>query len=93
MNFQFLKGKKVIDSEAKIIGEVVDIIFNPYTWEVTDLILKIDKGLGKELGWRKILGSLNVSLKTSFVKAVGDVVSLTTNLNSLKGAMEKYPKD
>ncbi len=90
MNFKSLRGKKVIDSEARVIGEVKDVLFNPSTWEITDLILRIEKDVGKELGWRKIVGSFKATLKTSFVKTVGDVIYLTINMDELKGAMRKY---
>ena len=86
---------KVITLDAYTLGEVAGGHFNPKTWEITDLDLKLSKEANEKLGFLKpkieiglkkpkLSTSIILCLPVSYVKSVGHVVTLTENLDEFK---------
>lgn len=75
-------GKTVIDSEAKTIGKIKDMVMSTEDWSITEVHIKIDSAVKKELELGGF-GSKTVKSPTSYVKRIGDVVNLTVPVNEL----------
>jgi sporulation protein YlmC with PRC-barrel domain len=84
-----LNGKKVIDANAYIIGEVEGAEVDQTSWQVTHLQVSLTDEAARALGFRKpFLGRVVICLPVVLVKAVGDVVSLDKSIQDLKGIPE-----
>jgi hypothetical protein len=58
-------------------------------WEVTHLHVSLTEETTRELGYKKpFLGSVDVILPISIVKAVGDVISLDKKIDDLRDLVE-----
>ena len=77
-----LLGKTVIDSEAKNIGKIKDMVMSTEDWSITEVHIKIDSAVKKELELGGF-GSKTVKTPTSYVQRIGDVVDLTVPVNEL----------
>jgi sporulation protein YlmC with PRC-barrel domain len=99
MKVNKLNGMKIITLDAYTLGEVTGAHFNPNTWEITDLDLKLSKEANEKLGFMKpkieiglkkpkLSGSIMLCLPVSYVKHVGNVVTLTDNLEVFKDLKE-----
>lgn len=62
--------KEVIDSDMRIIGKVIDVKMDKYTFEVTDLVIK-KTGLSESM---KFNGENVVPM--DFVRVIGDKIIL-----------------
>ena len=87
-----LGGKKVIDSEAQIMGDVCGMEFNVSGWKVTHVCVNLSDKAIETLGYKKprFLGKVLVDIPVELVKAVSDVVSLDKTTNEIKLAVEKH---
>jgi sporulation protein YlmC with PRC-barrel domain len=84
-----LNGKKVIVANAFNIGEVEGAEFDPKTWQITHLQVKLNDDATKQLGFKKPpLSHVTILLPVGTVKAVGDVVSLSNSIEELKGVVK-----
>jgi sporulation protein YlmC with PRC-barrel domain len=85
---QGLNGRKVLTSDARNIGDVVDVAFDPQTWTVETIGVRLSKEAAEELGVeRKLWGSHVLRLPTTEVRAVGaDSVILHLPWEALKRA-------
>ena len=99
MKVNKLNGMKIITLDAYSLGEVAGAHFNPDTWEITDLDLKLSKQANEKLGFMKpkieiglkkpkLSGSIMLCLPVSYVKHLGNVVTLTVNLEVIKDLKE-----
>ena len=90
MNPTKINGKKVVDSEGYILGEVDGIDVDLTTWQATGLYVSLSDGAIVELGFKKpFLSSIAISMPTKIVKAIGEVITLSEPLKSLKDIVEK----
>ena len=79
----------VITSDAYTLGEVDGANADISIWHLSHLYVELTKEATEELGFKKpLLGSVTVSLPTSFVKEVGDVITLHKSLQDLKNLKE-----
>lgn len=84
-----LNGKRVITSNAFVVGEIEGAEVSVSNWQVTHLYVSLTKEACSELGFRKpALGSVTVCLPVGFIQAVGDVITLNKSLPELKGTEE-----
>jgi len=99
MKVNKLNGMKIITLDAYTLGEVTGAHFNPNTWEITDLDLKLSKEATEELGFLKPklvelgfkkpkLGSIMLCLPVNYVQNIGNVVTLKQNLKTFKELKE-----
>lgn len=78
-----LSGKNVIGTGGTVIGEVKGAEVNTATWQVTHLQVKLSSAASDTLGFKKRFGSSSVCLPISLVSAVGDVVTIASDVNEL----------
>ena len=90
VNVNILLGKNVVAEDARLVGAVtgVEVELMP-KWEVTHLHVSLTEETTRELGYKKpFLGSIDVILPVSIVKAVGDLISLDKKIGDLKDLVE-----
>jgi len=90
VNVNILLGKSVVADDARLVGAVtgVEVELMP-KWEVTHLHVSLTEETTRELGYKKpFLGSVDVILPISIVKAVGDLISLDKKIGDLKDLVE-----
>jgi sporulation protein YlmC with PRC-barrel domain len=84
-----LQGKEVVGTGAKIVRSVSDIEIDPPMWKVTHLRIELADDAVETLGYKKpFLGRVEILLSVNAVKAVADVVSLTSPISELKNFIE-----
>jgi len=94
VNVNALLGKNVVADDARLIGNVtgVEVELLP-TWQITHLHVSLTEETTRELGYKKpFLGSVEVLLPISIVKAVGDLISLDRKVTDLKDVVEPTKK-
>ena len=90
VNVNILLGKSVVAEDARLVGAVtgVEVELMP-KWEVTHLHVSLTEETTRELGYKKpFLGSVDVILPISIVKAVGDLISLDKKIDDLRDLVE-----
>jgi len=90
VNVNILLGKNVVAEDARLVGTVtgIEVELMP-KWEVTHLHVSLTEETTRELGYKKpFLGSVDVILPISIVKAVGDLISLDKKIGDLKDLVE-----
>ena len=94
VNVNILLGKSVVADDARLVGAVtgVEVELMP-KWEVTHLHVSLTEETTRELGYKKpFLGSVEVILPISIVKAVGDLISLDKKIDDLRDLVEPTKK-
>jgi len=94
VNVNILLGKSVVAEDARLVGAVtgVEVELMP-KWEVTHLHVSLTEETTRELGYKKpFLGSVDVILPISIVKAVGDLISLDKKIDDLRDLVEPTKK-
>jgi len=80
-----LVGKHVILEDAADVGTVGDIYVDVYDWHITKFDLVVDKKYVERLGVdKKLIRRTTLPIKTHMVRAVGDVVHLSGNVEELR---------
>jgi len=93
MNPTLLKGKKVVGTEGYILGEMNDLHVDFNTWQATAFCVILSDESAAELDFKKsFLRKIIVCLPTELIKAVGDVITLTAPVRSVKDIAEKEMK-
>lgn len=83
-------GKTVANTDGLIMGEVTEIWFSTADWRVTDLQVKMNKEVAKDLGLKTpFFGSLLVPFAIDLVQAVGDQVMLDLNATAVRPYVEQ----
>lgn len=83
VNVAELSGMNVIGAGGKIIGEVVGAEVNTASWQITRLQVKLSPTASETLGFKKRFRSSTVCMPVTLVSAVGDVITINTDLNTL----------
>lgn len=94
VNVNTLLGKNVVGDDARLIGNVtgVEVELLP-KWQITHLHVSLTEETTRELGYKKpFLGSVEVLIPISIVKAVGDLISLDKKIAELKDVVEPTKK-
>jgi sporulation protein YlmC with PRC-barrel domain len=85
-----LNGKDVIAAGAVNLGTVSGIAFDPSTWDVTHVLIKLSEKSIETFGYQKrMLGGVAVRLPTAAIDAVADVVALNKSVDELKTLLVK----
>jgi sporulation protein YlmC with PRC-barrel domain len=85
-----LNGKDVIAAGAVNLGTVSGIAFDPSTWDVTHVLIKLSEKSIETFGYQKrMLGGVAVRLPTGAIDAVADVVALNKSVDELKTLLVK----
>jgi sporulation protein YlmC with PRC-barrel domain len=87
-----LHYKRVIDSQAKDIGEVYDIECEVADWKVTHLCVRLSDRAIEALGFVKprLLGRVIVDIPVNAVKVVNDVVYLWKSLEEIESLVLEH---
>jgi sporulation protein YlmC with PRC-barrel domain len=91
MYLKNIEKKKVMGTQGTIVGEVEGVTFEPGSWQVNSLVMKMDNNIAKEFGIKKTFGSIRVSLPVSNIKAVTDLVMLNISKNDLANLYSSTP--
>ena len=84
-----LTGKQVITTNAFNLGEVEGAEFDPKTWQITALHVKLTSGAAEELELKKpMLSHVVILVPVSVVKAVLHVVTLSKSCEELKDVVK-----
>jgi len=78
-----LSGKSVIGTGGTILGEVKGLEVNTTNWQVTHLQIKLSNTASETLGFKKRFRSSIVCMPISLVSAVGDVITIGSDLTQL----------
>lgn len=79
---------QIISSKAHILGEVKGIEINTETWQVTHLHVKLDNEAAIKLGFKKRFRTSKICIPISFVKAVGELITINASFEDLKDSYE-----
>ncbi len=71
MRISEIKGIPVLDKDAKDIGKVEDIEFDPKTGQIEDVILSLKKG---------VLSKNQIEIQYSDIATIGDYLILSIDL-------------
>jgi sporulation protein YlmC with PRC-barrel domain len=83
-------GKTVIDTEAKIVGEICDLEFDPSNWTITHVCISLSDDAIQMLEYNKpFLGKVQVIVPTEIVMKVSDLVSINRSIPQLKTIIEQ----
>ena len=84
-----LNGKRIITSEAQVLGEVEGVEIDISEWKVTGLHINLEKEIIGKFNFKKpLFGSVVVLLPITTVKAVGDVIALNKTIEELRYTRE-----
>ena len=84
-----LNGKKVVTTNAFVVGEVEAAELNLDTWQVTHLHVGLTNESLHQMGFKKpFLGGVTICLPVNYVQAVHDVVTLNKSFQELKETKE-----
>ena len=79
-----LNGKKVVTTDAFVVGEVEAAELDLNTWQITHLHAGLTNEALHELGYKKpLLGGVTVCLPVSYVQAVHHAVTLNKTSQEL----------
>ncbi len=89
-----LIDKTVANAEGFVIGTVNDYLIDVQSWQVSDLQIKIDKAVAKELGLKApMFGSLLVLVSVSEVRSMSDQVIVGLTKAAFAGYIEARKKE
>lgn len=88
INVESIMGLDVVTSGANIIGQVKGAKFDPESWEIKFLNVKLTNEAATSLGVKKRFRSSRVCIPVSMVQAVGHVVALSRSLEELESSLE-----
>lgn len=93
MRQEQIVGKGVIDSEAKVLGYVSGIEFDPTSWRTTHICVTLTDDAVGSLGYSRprFFGSVSVNIPVEAVKVMSDVVSLNKNTKELAELVRRRP--
>jgi sporulation protein YlmC with PRC-barrel domain len=83
VNSNELKGKEIIGPGGAVFGKVEGINFDPATWQIRSLEVKLDGKMAEQIGVKKRFGSSEMPLKASYVGEIGDRVLVNASRDEL----------
>ena len=85
MKYSKLDGMKIVSLDAKDVGEVNGAEVDTKSWKITHIHIELSDTALKELNIKKpLIGNVTLCFPVGFIKKVGDVISLTRNIDGLK---------
>jgi sporulation protein YlmC with PRC-barrel domain len=84
-----LNGKKVVTTNAFVVGEVEAAELDTNTWQITHLHIGLTNEALNQLGFKKpLLGGVTICLPVSYVPAAHDVITPNKSFQELKETKE-----
>ena len=82
-----VRGRSVIDSTGRTVGEVDSLIVETDTWTVEAVRIKLHRDVSKELGLpREVFRAARLDVPTREVSAFADTVLLAIPIGALRTA-------
>jgi len=79
-----IENRNVITTDGRMIGTLTGAWIDTSTWTITSLVVELEKDVVEDLRVKKpLLRTAKVSVPTSAVLNVGDVVQLNTDITNL----------
>lgn len=79
-----LRGRSVIDSSGRVVGEVDDVVVDTESWQVAALRLRLKREMASSLGVRSgTFRSAILDVSADSVQSVGDTIVLRHDLKEL----------
>ena len=88
LDFGQIIGLQVATLEAIIIGEVKGARFDPSTWTINYLNVKLMSEVAEFLGVKKRFSSSTICLPVNLVKTVGHAITISKSIEDLKNSKE-----
>ena len=83
-----INWRKVITTDAFEVGKVSGAEMDDQ-WKITHINVNLTKTATNELGFKKpVLGSITICLPVEYIQGLGDVITLNTTREGLKGIQE-----
>lgn len=84
--------KKVVTSDAFVLGEIHSGVLDLETWKLTNFYVALNDEAAKMLGFTSpFLGKVMICLPVSLVKAINDTAVLNKTLDELQELKECKP--
>jgi len=84
--------KRVVTSDAFVLGEIHSGVLDPETWKLTSFYVALNDEAAKRLGFTSpFLGKVMVCLPVSVVKAIKDTAVLNKTIDELQELKECKP--
>jgi sporulation protein YlmC with PRC-barrel domain len=84
--------KKVVTSDAFVLGEIHSGVLDPDTWKLKSFYVALNDEAAKRLGFTSpFLGKVMVCLPVSVVKAIKETAVLNKTLDELRELKECKP--
>jgi sporulation protein YlmC with PRC-barrel domain len=84
--------KKVVTSDAFVLGEIHSAVLDTETWQLTSFYVALNDETAKKLGFESpFLGKVMVCLPTSVVKSIKDTAVLSKTFAELQELRECKP--
>ncbi len=85
-----LENKNVITTDGRIVGVLSGAWVDTSTWTVTSIIIELEKNVVDELNVKKpLLRTAKVTVPTSTVLNIADVVQLSTGFGGLGSVLNQ----
>jgi len=85
MKYSKLDGMKIVSLDAKDVGEISGAEVDTKNWSITHIHIELSDSALKELNIKKpLIGNVTLCFPVGFIKKVGDVITLSRNLDGLK---------
>jgi sporulation protein YlmC with PRC-barrel domain len=85
MKYSKLDGMKIVSLDAKDVGEINGAEVDTKNWSITHIHIELSDSALKELNIKKpLIGNVTLCFPVGFIKKVGDVITLSRNLDGLK---------
>ena len=85
MKYSKLDGMKVVTLDGFNAGEISGIEIDTKNWDTTHIHIELTGNAIKELNIRKpLIGHVNICFPVGYIKKVGDVITLSRNLDGIK---------
>ena len=88
LDFNCSDGKAVITKDGKRLGTIVGVSVDTAGWSVTKIKVSLGKEVGETLSIKKpFMKPRTLALRKEAVAAVGDMITLSVDLKSLRDYM------
>jgi sporulation protein YlmC with PRC-barrel domain len=89
VNATLLNGRRVVTSDAYVVGETTGVEIDTEKWIVTHLRVSLTGDSVKNLHFKKpFLGDVVICILVSAVNAIGDVISLNIPFSDVASLSE-----
>lgn len=79
-----LESRNVITTDGRVIGVLSGAYVDPNNWTVSSLVIELEKEVVSQLNVKKpLLRTAKVTVPTSIVRQVADVVQLNADMSNL----------